>query len=266
MLERYWDGIYPLADDGDLEVRAAPLQALLERNASLWVGEVPLSRSPIHSPESDELVPVTYNLWQAIVVAQLEDKKPLAGAMESAMADSPTDFLLNLYGDLLATEEAVQSLKRVLADRFGEAAPGTSAIVDALAKCKSRVRTALAQRGADPEQAPSSEANGHATEEGLAAPGDKHRAAGGAAAGPIRSRDDALARLREVADFFRRTEPHSPIPYLIQRAIHWSRMSFEELLGELVKDEHSRHEISTTLGIRATSGEAASGNGQEESS
>jgi len=80
----------------------------------------------------------------------------------------------------------------------------------------------------------------------------------GSSTGPIRSREAALDRLREVADFFRRTEPHSPVPYLIQRAINWSRMSFQELLIELVKDENSRMEISSTLGIRP-----GEGNGQE---
>jgi type VI secretion system protein ImpA len=54
-----------------------------------------------------------------------------------------------------------------------------------------------------------------------------------------------------VADYFRQTEPHSPVPYLIQRAINWSRMSFDQLLVELVKDKNSRNEISSTLGIGA---------------
>jgi type VI secretion system protein ImpA len=58
-----------------------------------------------------------------------------------------------------------------------------------------------------------------------------------------------LERLREVADFFRRTEPHSPVPYLIQRAINWSRMSFEQLLLELVKDDNARLQINSTLGL-----------------
>src|SRR5262249_8141478 len=97
-------------------------------------------------------------------------------------------------------------------------------------------------------------------EEGEAASEEAGETVGsnGAPAGPIRSRDAALDRLREVADFFRRTEPHSPVPYLIQRAINWSRMSFQELLIELVKDENSRMEISSTLGIRP-----GEGNGQE---
>src|SRR6478672_8459970 len=92
LCERFWDNVYPLPDEGDLEVRAAPLQGLLERNVAMWINEIPLTKNPIRG-ENDDLIPVTYNLWHAIIVAQLEDKKPLQGAMEQAGADSSTDFL-----------------------------------------------------------------------------------------------------------------------------------------------------------------------------
>src|SRR4051794_27360986 len=35
LCDRFWDGVYPVTDEGDLEVRAAPLQSLLERNAAI---------------------------------------------------------------------------------------------------------------------------------------------------------------------------------------------------------------------------------------
>jgi type VI secretion system ImpA family protein len=256
LCDRFWDGVYPLPDDGDLEVRAAPLQSLFERNAGPWVFEISLTRAPIKAPDTDEKIPVTYNLWHSIVVAQLEDKKPLQGAMEQAAADSPTEFLLQLHGNIKETEEALLSLKQLMAERFGPAAPGVVSVAEALAKCKSRIVTVLAKRGVSVDQADGNGETAAATEEGAAAAG-----ANGMSSGPIRSRDAALDRLREVADFFRRTEPHSPVPYLITRAINWSRMSFDQLLVELVKDENSRSEINSTLGIR--SGEAGHGNGQE---
>jgi type VI secretion system protein ImpA len=253
LCDEFWESIYPLPDEGDWEVRAAPMQSLLERNGSLWVAEIPLTKAPLRSPDTDELIPVTYNLWHAIVVAQLEDKKPLAGAMEQAGADSPTDFLLGLYDDMKQAEEALQSLKLTLAEKLGPVAPGVVSVAEAISKCKSRVATVLTKRGVNVDQ-PAGENGETAGEEGSEAAGSN-----GSSSGPIRSREAALDRLREVADFFRRTEPHSPVPYLIQRAINWSRMSFQELLIELVKDENSRMEISSTLGIRPGEG----GNGQE---
>jgi type VI secretion system protein ImpA len=258
LCERFWDAVYPLPDEGDLEVRAAPLQSLLERNAGLWVFEIPLTRGPIKSPDTDETIPVTYNLWHSIVVAQLEDKKPLQGAMEQASADSPTDYLLELHADIKGAEAALASLKQLMAERFDQAAPGVVNVAEALAKCRSRVVTVLTRRGVNVDQT-----GDDAESAGGAEGGDGVTGANGTSSGPIRSRDAALDRLREVADFFRRTEPHSPVPYLITRAINWSRMSFDQLLAELVKDEHARSEINSTLGIRP--GEATFGNGQEES-
>jgi type VI secretion system protein ImpA len=36
-------------------------------------------------------------------------------------------------------------------------------------------------------------------------------------AGPIGSRDQAIRQLQEIASFFRRTEPHSPVAYLAEK-------------------------------------------------
>ena len=69
-------------------------------------------------------------------------------------------------------------------------------------------------------------------------------------AGPIRNRAEALGRLREIADFLKQAEPHSPVSYLINRAISWSEMPFEKLLLELVTDDAARERINTTLGIK----------------
>jgi hypothetical protein len=69
--------------------------------------------------------------------------------------------------------------------------------------------------------------------------------------GPIGSRPQALARLREVAEFFRQTEPHSPLPHLIDRAVRWAGMSFEELLVDVMKNNDVLTPVWNTLGIKA---------------
>jgi hypothetical protein len=58
------------------------------------------------------------------------------------------------------------------------------------------------------------------------------------------------------------------VPYLIHRAIRWSRLSFEQLLVELVKDESARYEILRTLGLgsEAGGGDAGSSPGGDEAS
>ena len=67
--------------------------------------------------------------------------------------------------------------------------------------------------------------------------------------GPVGSRTDAMRKLQEVADFLRRTEPHSPVSYLVQRAVKWGAMPLEDVIKELVKDTGAREAIFETLGL-----------------
>jgi len=64
------------------------------------------------------------------------------------------------------------------------------------------------------------------------------------------TREDALGTLTEIADFFRRTEPQSPLAYTIDEAIRRGRLSWPELIGELVSDQNVRNNILTSLGIK----------------
>ena len=67
---------------------------------------------------------------------------------------------------------------------------------------------------------------------------------------PIRSRAEAYRRLAEAADYLLRTEPHSPAPYLVRRAVAWGGMSLGELLEELVQGDSDLKAIYTLLGMR----------------
>ncbi|WCP68416.1 type VI secretion system ImpA family N-terminal domain-containing protein [Vibrio tubiashii] len=52
-------------------------------------------------------------------------------------------------------------------------------------------------------------------------------------AGQIASRDQAFQELRKISEFFKQTEPHSPISFLLERAIRWGYMSLPELMQEM---------------------------------
>jgi len=68
--------------------------------------------------------------------------------------------------------------------------------------------------------------------------------------GAIRSREEAYRRLSDAADYLLRTEPHSPTPYLVMRAVAWGRMPLNELLQELVNSEGDLKQLYTLLGMR----------------
>jgi type VI secretion system protein ImpA len=55
--------------------------------------------------------------------------------------------------------------------------------------------------------------------------------------------------LAAVADFFRRTEPHSPVAYLVQRAVRWAELPLEEWLKYVIHDDTTLANVRETLGL-----------------
>jgi type VI secretion system protein ImpA len=49
--------------------------------------------------------------------------------------------------------------------------------------------------------------------------------------GRVQTREDAFRALLQVADFFRRTEPHSPVSYALEQAVRWGRMSLPGIVA-----------------------------------
>ena len=68
-------------------------------------------------------------------------------------------------------------------------------------------------------------------------------------AGPIRSRAQAIGQLQEIAAFFRRTEPHSPVAYLAEKAAKWGTMPLHEWLRTVVKDDSALLRMEELLGV-----------------
>ncbi|MET1254948.1 type VI secretion system protein TssA [Aliikangiella maris] len=63
------------------------------------------------------------------------------------------------------------------------------------------------------------------------------------------NRKRALEQLAVIAQFFRDTEPHSPISYSLEQAVRWSDMKLPELLDELIPDESARAQYHKFTGI-----------------
>jgi type VI secretion system protein ImpA len=108
-------------------------------------------------------------------------------------------------------------LERIVDQRLGADGPGFSGAKDAL---QSTLRAVLPA--------------------GVAALSAADPAAGIATAfqadGPLRNRQQALAQLRQVAEFFRRTEPHSPVAYLADKAARWGDMPLHVWLRAVIRD------------------------------
>jgi type VI secretion system protein ImpA len=71
------------------------------------------------------------------------------------------------------------------------------------------------------------------------------------AGAPLQTRTQALAQLRAVAEFFRRTEPHSPVAYLADKAANWGEQPLHVWLRGVVKDPAVFAQLEEMLGVQA---------------
>jgi type VI secretion system protein ImpA len=67
--------------------------------------------------------------------------------------------------------------------------------------------------------------------------------------GVPRSREDAYRQLASIAEYLARYEPHSPVPYLIQRALEWGCKPLPILLRELMSSDADGQRLWTFLGL-----------------
>src|SRR4029077_16859635 len=97
-----------------------------------------------------------------------------------------------------------------------------------------------------------------AAAEGAAATGPGG-AAGSAAGSHPGSRAEVYRQLARAAAVLRQLEPHSPIPYLIQRAVELGNKPFPELIKALIRDANVLHELNREFGIKEETPPAAEG-------
>src|SRR5690606_35970383 len=72
-----------------------------------------------------------------------------------------------------------------------------------------------------------------------------------AVANVINSREAAFKQLTEIAEFFRKTEPHSPVSYVLEKAVKWGHMPLDELIIELIPEASSRTHFSQLTGVQS---------------
>lgn len=63
------------------------------------------------------------------------------------------------------------------------------------------------------------------------------------------SREAAYQQLKVISEYLARIEPHSPVPYLINRGIEWGNKPLHDLLGELDNADVDTRRIWSVLGV-----------------
>ncbi|HEX4173686.1 MAG TPA: type VI secretion system protein TssA, partial [Acetobacteraceae bacterium] len=158
-----------------------------------------------------------------------------------------------LLADARAAHDAWEAMAAIMDERAGADGPSTTAVRDLLAGVVDVARRFVpAEIVGTAGSTGAEQAAGGETPSG--AGGDFNRIS--ALPGQIASREDALRALGEIASFFRRTEPHSPLSYTLDEAVRRGRMTLPDLLAELVADSDARNAILNSLGIRPPPPEA----------
>lgn len=246
LVEQYWDGLYPEPDEDGIETKVAPLAGL---NGDSGEGTLlaPMRNALITTESSVG----SFSYWQyqqARDAAKISDpdkrqeKEESLGftlaAIETAVAEASADYYVNLVEDLEQAVADFKAMNDILREHCKHEAPPYSLILETLEEILRAVRFLAKDKlaAAAPEENTVIEKTSADGAPAAASP----RATSAGTSGPIGSRADALRRLEEVAQYFRATEPHTPLVTGIERLVRWGRMPMSELILELVPDPTAR--------------------------
>jgi type VI secretion system protein ImpA len=216
-LQTYWDQTYPLVTE-DVLFRRNALNCFADPVAVIdGIRRVPLVSSRQHG---------TFALRDLeIASGQLQPREgetaPDEARIKAAFAAMPDEELRSLHQSIVDALSAAKSIEsRMRATGDPEATPSFDQLSGNLTKSSRHVGSYLAARGG-------TEASGGSPEmEGAAA----------SVTGAVKSREDAIRVLDAVADFFRRTEPSSPIPLFVERAKRLVSKDFLEVLADVAPE------------------------------
>ncbi|HLG17551.1 MAG TPA: type VI secretion system protein TssA [Blastocatellia bacterium] len=260
--ERFWDNLYPEIDEGDLEARANSL-AWMDRQLAIAIKDVVITKSAagvdrtfldwqaskdFDIAENAELSGADLERAEALRARAQEEGKVTGEEWRKAKNATRRAFYEETWAAVSQCWDEFRALERVVDEKFDRQAPSLSDLKKSLDEFRTLIDKVVKEKRLlepDPSDALSSGEAGDGQATGGAVPG--------AATGPIQTRQDALRRLAEVAQYFRATEPHSPVSYLVQRAIKWGEMPLETWLQDVIKDDGVLSNLRETLGMKGGS-------------
>ena len=276
LIEQFWPSLYPLSEDDDLEFRAQVVESL---NKSL-----PPALSELKLTDSGADRDYSLNEWRES--RQVEEKgrrspeerdalikegKITGEQWDKAVSSSSRAFYEALFSQITESQEEYTRLVGIVDEKFGQQSPSLSEVKQSLEECHSLVENIVKRKRELEPDSPATEVEpgpestqAMAQTNGLAqgqplqtirstSPSFKTAAENSAVSSlEPQDRADALRRLQAIADFFHRTEPQSPVAYLVERAVRWGQMPLEDWLNEVITDQSVLTHIRETLGIKST--------------
>lgn len=250
LCERYPEQLYPRAEEGDQSWRVIPLEWLARRYS-----EVLLTRVPLFDGRDPAFAAFCLDDWQRLQRQQVlaNDSKHAKTSAEAARHDqqklnelirtTPLSFWLHRQGSLMLSLQHLQRLEAWSDAYLGALAPGYGSLQDVMQALLALVEEFIAMHPQQPTvvavQAPAAIATAPSQPQAIPAQVFQEPA----------NREEAYRQLLVIADYLARTEPHSPVPYLVRRGVEWGNKPLSELLGELISADAESRRLWTLLGV-----------------
>lgn len=291
LCEQHWAELHPRPESHDQEERIGNIAWLLQRLVEI-APALPITQG--RQGERLSLRDLSLARQHDARAADAGSGNPGASGHTAQHADQPVPLTVARFRQALADTPAAQLRQTLAAQHEAEAAllawqavvdaqlgrdgPSFVAAREALAQATHDLTRLLRDVGvapmtdgqggaasaAGPSQGPEAERHSGASAQAKhATPVEPHSQASpppGVLRAP-HTRHEALQQLREVATFFRQTEPHSPVAYLAEKAVKWGEMPLHQWLQEVVKDPGSMGHLHELLGIGPHGGSEATGAG-----
>jgi type VI secretion system protein ImpA len=249
---RYWDSLHPAIEDGDTEQRVGNLYWLLSRAPQL-VKEIAVTETGAVTMASFDAARQRLNAASAAAAenagwgtqAVVAPEGPGLAELDAERRRNSPRFNDGLLADVRYCLTSLQEFERAVDSQLGADGPGFGAAREALLNAIDFIEPLATQAGAD--AGGEYETGGDAALAGDIVPhgGPARRAAGG----PPQNRAQALTQLRQVAEFFRRTEPHSPVAYLAEKAAGWGELPLHLWLRAVLKEPGAIAQMDELLGV-----------------
>jgi type VI secretion system protein ImpA len=246
---QFWDTLWPAIEDGDLDMRLSPFNWVNDKLTPL-LALIP----PVTAPSGANIEAYTYADLQAGLAAESQKQEPSAEYVTYAkfltsVGHTQAEFFQATQEELADCLSEFGVLTQVLDTRCGRYSPSLTRFRSMLNEIHQAVVKIIQETGGSSNKT----ANRENTEEFYMAEeetADKNGSDKTVSISPIRSRAEAYRRLAEAADYLLRTEPHSPTPYLVKRAVAWGKLPLNELLVELVNDQQDLAALYALLGMK----------------
>ena len=236
LVEKFWDTLYPVIEDGDAELRAAPLEFLGTR-LDIALKSVRLVEKERYSftdvQESRKLgyeADAKTNEAKQARAAAVQQGKVALEILDKCFEETPKAFYAKAEKDLDGCLQVLAQLKESCDAKFGDMSPSFGKLESTLGEIRPVVHGFL-QKKREKEPDPVEEVPSEATD---ATSGVEEVSA----AGPVRTgvlisvetsseppdRLEAVRKIAEAAAFLRRREPRSPASYLMLRGLRWGEL------------------------------------------